>query len=56
MALFLNILLWIVAIIVILFVLLFTIYFFNLDMKLMVYVVAPILEKIYDKRDRNQYL
>ncbi|MCF0131227.1 MAG: hypothetical protein HUJ71_05840 [Pseudobutyrivibrio sp.] len=49
-------LLIILLVIVILFVLLFTIYMFNLDMKFMTYVVAPILEKHYDKIDRNQYL
>ncbi len=51
-----KILLIILAVIVILFLLLFTIYFFNLDMKLMVNVIAPFLEKFYDKRDRNQKL
>ena len=39
-----------------LFALLFGIYFFNLDMKLAVNVIAPLLEKWYDKRDRKQYL
>lgn len=46
----------ILAVAAALFVLLFTIYFFNLDMKLMVYVVAPFLEKIYDRRKRDQKL
>lgn len=52
----LNILLIIGIVIAGLFVLLFTIYFFNLDMKLMTYVVAPILEKHYNKIKRKQYL
>ena len=39
-----------------LFALLFGIYFFNLDMKLMVNVIAPLLEKWYDRRERKQYL
>lgn len=36
--------------------LLFGIYFFNLDMKLTVNVIAPLLEKVYDRRERKQYL
>jgi len=51
-----NALIIILIVLVALFVLLFTIYFFNLDMKFMTYVVAPILEKHYDKIDREQYL
>ena len=34
----------------------FTIYFFNLDMKFMAYAVEPILQKVYDKRERKQYV
>jgi len=52
----LKIILIVLAAIVALFVLLFVVYFFNLDMKLMVNVVAPFLEKCYDKRKRNQRL
>ena len=52
----LNIILIVAAVIVALFVLLFTIYFFNLDMKLRVNVIAPIFEKHYDRRKRKQYL
>ena len=37
------------------FVVTFTIYFFNLDMKLMA-VIAPWLEKWYDHLDRKQYI
>ena len=33
----------------------FTMYMFNLDMKLMA-VVAPFLEKWYDKLERKQYI
>ena len=32
------------------------IYFFNLDMKLMTYVVEPFLQKIYDSRKRDYYV
>ena len=35
---------------------LFTIYYFNLDMKLIVNHIAPFLEKQYDKRERKQYV
>jgi len=52
----LNTILIILGVIFAIFVLLFLVYFFNLDMKLMVNVVAPFLEKIYDKRKRNQRL
>lgn len=38
------------------FALLFTVYFFNLDMKLMVNIVAPFFEKHYDRMERKQYL
>ncbi|MBR2764956.1 MAG: hypothetical protein IKE03_03105 [Blautia sp.] len=44
------------AVIIGVFLLLFAIYFFNLDMKLIVNVIAPIFEKYYDKRKRKQYL
>ena len=43
----------ILIIAVIFFVLTFTVYFFNLDMKLMA-AMEPILEKLYDKRKRNR--
>ncbi len=56
MALAFEILGIVLIVLAVLFVLLFIIYFFNLDMKFMVYVVAPFLEKIYDKRDKNQYV
>lgn len=36
--------------------LLFGIYFFNLDMKLAVNVIAPLLEKVYDRRERKLYI
>lgn len=35
---------------------LFIIYFFNLDMKLMVNVIAPLFDKVYDNRKRKQYV
>lgn len=38
------------------FALLFTVYFFNLDMKFMAYLVDPILQKHYDKIDRKYYV
>ena len=46
----------ILGIIVVIIALLFTVYFFNLDMKFMVKVVAPKLNKVYDKRKRKQYI
>lgn len=52
----LKVLLIILIVIVAIIALLFTIYFFNLDMKLMVNVVAPKLNKVYDKRKRKQYV
>ena len=52
----LKILLIAAAVLAGLFVLLFVIYFFNLDMKLMINVVAPLFEKHYDRRKRKQYL
>ncbi len=39
-----------------LFLVTFGIYFFNLDMKFMSYVVDPILQKHYDKMPRKTYL
>ena len=51
-----NLMVTIFIIIAVVFILLFTIYFFNLDMKLMLNIVVPCLEKFYDKLDRNQYL
>ena len=46
----LLVILIILAVIAALFLLLFCIYFFNLDMKLIVNVIAPILEKYHDKK------
>ena len=37
-------------------VLLFVVYFFNLDMKFVAYVVEPFLDKHYDKIPRKQYI
>ena len=37
------------------FVVTFTVYFFNLDMKL-TSLIAPYLEKWYDRMDRKQYI
>lgn len=51
----LTILLIIAALAVGFFVLTFTIYFFNLDMKLMA-AVEPILNKLYDRRKRERKL
>ena len=34
----------------------FAVYFFNLDMKLMAYVVDPLLQKVYNKRTPNFYV
>lgn len=51
-----KVILIIAGVIIALFVLLFVIYFFNLDMKLTVNVIAPFLEKHYDKRKRDQHL
>lgn len=50
----LKIVLIILAVLVGLFLLLFGIYFFNLDMKLIVNVLEPLFEKHYDKVKRNQ--
>lgn len=52
----LNVILIILAVIVAIFLLLFVIYFFNLDMKLIVNVIAPILEKYHDKKKHDQYV
>lgn len=52
----LDIILIIAAIIVVVFVVLFIIYFFNLDMKLAVNVIAPFIEKRYDKKEKKHYL
>ena len=52
----LKIILIVAGVIAALFFILFGIYFFNLDMKLMINVIAPLFEKHYDKRKREQYL
>ncbi len=52
----LKIILIVLAVIVALFLLLFCIYFFNLDMKLIVNVIAPLLEKYHDKKKHDQYV
>lgn len=52
----LQIILIILAVIAALFLLLFCVYFFNLDMKLIVNVIAPILEKYHDKKKHDQYV
>ena len=52
----LKIILIAIAVIIAIFLLLFVIYFFNLDMKLIVNVIAPILEKYHDKKDHDQYV
>ena len=36
--------------------LLFAVYFFNLDMKLIVNVIAPFHEKYHDKKEHDQYV
>lgn len=51
----LRILLILAIVVVALFVLTFTVYFFNLDMKLMA-AVEPMLDKIYDRRKRERKL
>lgn len=55
MALILKILVIAVLVVLAFFVLTFTIYFFNLDMKMMA-MVEPMLNKVYDKRKRNRRL
>ena len=52
----LKIVLILLAVIVALFLLLFCVYFFNLDMKLIVNVIAPILEKYHDKKKHDQFV
>ena len=37
------------------FVLLFTVYFFNLDMKFMAYIVDPVLQWWYDNKVEHKY-
>ena len=49
-----KILFEIIAVLLLLTAGLFTIYIFNLDMKLTVNVIAPFLDRIYDKRERKQ--
>lgn len=46
----------ILGVITAVFSILFGIYFFNLDMKLTVNVIAPLLEKVYDRRERKNYI
>lgn len=55
MALILKILLILAAVCAGFFVITFTVYFFNLDMKLMA-AVEPWLDKIYDRRKRERKL
>ncbi|MBQ2100162.1 MAG: hypothetical protein IKO03_00140 [Lachnospiraceae bacterium] len=52
----LKVILIVLAVIVVLFALLFCVYFFNLDMKLIVNVIAPMLEKYHDKKKHDQYV
>ena len=53
----LKIIIIISIVLVALFLLLFGIYFFNLDMKLIVNVIAPILEKYHEnKKPHDQYV
>ena len=51
MLMLLKILAWIAAILVGFFILTFTVYFFNLDMKMMA-AIQPWLLKLYDRRKR----
>lgn len=51
----LKIILILAIIAVALFLLTFTVYFFNLDMKLMA-AVEPLLDKLYDRRKRQRKL
>ncbi len=55
MLLALKIILIVAIVLVALFVLSFTVYFFNLDMKMMA-KMQPLLSKIYDKRKRERKL
>ena len=48
-------LLWVIAAVFGLFAATFTIYFFDLDMKLIA-LIEPFLQKIYDTRPRKQYI
>ena len=52
----LQVILIVLAVIAALFLLLFCIYFFNLDRKLIVNVIAPVLEKYHDKKKHDQYV
>ena len=52
----LKVILIVLAVIVALFALLFCVYFFNLDMKLIVNVIALMLEKYHDKKKHDQYV
>ena len=56
MSLFLHILKVVFIVVAVLFALTFTVYIFNLDMKLIVNVIAPILEKYHDKKKHDQYV
>jgi len=51
-----KILLWVFGGLISLFTVLFTVYFFNLDMKFMAYVVDPVLQYVYDHRKPNYYV
>ncbi len=51
----LNLLLKLVLLVLGFFVVTFTVYFFNLDMKA-TSLLAPLLEKWYDRLDRKQYI
>ena len=53
MAVLLKVILIAAAVCVGFFVLTFTVYFFNLDMKMMA-AVEPVLNKIYDRRKRER--
>lgn len=55
MAILLHGILIAVIVLLALFVLTFTVYFFNLDMKLMA-LMAPLFEKHYDKVKRDKHL
>jgi hypothetical protein len=56
MSLFIKILLMVLGAGGGLFAVTFLIYFFNLDMKFMVYAVEPILQKVYNKASRKYYV
>ena len=55
MATFLHVLLIIAIVFVCLFVLSFIVYFFNLDMK-MLSLIEPLMNKHYDKIERDKHL